>query len=487
MLRLRKNNKPEKEPEKEPAPRAEQVADEAAPEEAKQAVETVAAEPKEGAGAGASLRDRNQLQALRTRLHKKLFDRLNLEEIEVDSPEHREQVRQVLSDLCEEEQTLLDYRGMQRLVQDVHNEVFGLGPLEALLSDPVISEIMVNGPKQVYVERGGGLEVTDVTFQDNAHVLQIIDRIISPLGRRCDETSPMVDARLKDGSRVNAVIPPIALDGPSISIRRFGKKRITIEDYLNFKSIVPEMIEFLKAAVIAKLNVLVMGGTGSGKTVLLNNLSGFIPSKERVVTIEDAAELSLQQPHIVRLETRPPNIEGRGEVTTRDLVRNALRMRPERIIVGEVRGGEALDMLQAMNTGHDGSMTTLHANTTRDAISRLETLIMMSGLELPIKAMRNQISSAINLIVAQSRLQGGARKVVKITEIQGMEGDVITTQDLFEYEQQGVDQNGKAYGRFVCTGMRPKCLERLDAYGVGLDPELFTRRVLMKDSELSKG
>ncbi|MCK6482671.1 MAG: CpaF family protein [Phycisphaerae bacterium] len=427
-----------------------------------------------------------QFQEAKGRLHRKLIERLNLANLEKDSPEHREQVRAVLKDLCEQEESLLDYRSIQRLVDEVHNEVFGLGPLEELLRDPAISEIMVNGPKQVYVERGGGLTLTNITFRDNDHLLQIIDRIVSRIGRRCDETSPLVDARLPDGSRVNAVIPPIALDGPSVSIRRFGKKRITIEDYLNFKSIVPEMVEFLAACVKAKLNILVVGGTGSGKTVLLNNLSGFIPASERVITIEDAAELALQQPHIVRLETRPPNIEGRGEITTRDLVKNSLRMRPERIIVGEVRGAEALDMLQAMNTGHEGSMTTLHANSPRDAIARLETLIMMAGIELPIKAMRAQIASAIDLIVQQARLQGGARKVVKITEVQGMEGDMITTQDLFAYEQQGVDGGGRAYGRFICAGLRPKNLERLASHGVALDPEMFQRRALLLDSEMSR-
>jgi len=426
-----------------------------------------------------------QMEEVKSRLHRKLIERLNLNKLERDSAEHREQVKTVLKELCEAEDALLDYRGMQRLVEEVHDEVFGLGPLEQLLKDPAISEIMVNGPRQVYVERGGGLSLSSVSFRDNDHLMQIIDRIVSRIGRRCDETSPMVDARLPDGSRVNAVIPPIALDGPSVSIRRFGKKRITIEDYLDFKSIVPEMVDFLSACVRAKLNVLVVGGTGSGKTVLLNNLSGFIPTQERVVTIEDAAELCLQQPHVVRLETRPANIEGRGEVMTRDLVRNALRMRPERIIVGEVRGGEALDMLQAMNTGHEGSMTTLHANSARDAISRLETLIMMAGLELPIKAMRAQIASAIDLVVQQARLQGGARKVVNIAEIQGMEGDMITMQDLFTYEQQGVDGSGRAFGRFVCNGMRPRNLERLAAHGCALDPNLFQRRVLMLDSELS--
>ncbi len=486
MLSLKKGEPPDKPPTPAaPVTETPSPAAPPAPAPPQAPVSSGSGAPAEPAEAPPTAERARYLVDLKGRLHRKLIERLNLANLQKDLPDHREQVRAVLADLCTQEEALLDFRARNKLVDEVLNEVFGLGPLEDLLGDPAISEIMINGPKQVYIERGGGLTLTNIQFRDNAHLLQIIDRIVSRIGRRCDETSPMVDARLPDGSRVNAVIPPIALDGPAVSIRRFGKKRITIEDYLRFKSITQEMVDFLAACVKSKLNVLVVGGTGSGKTVLLNNLSSFIPASERVITIEDAAELSLQQPHVVRLETRPPNIEGRGEVTTRDLVKNSLRMRPERIIVGEVRGGEALDMLQAMNTGHDGSMTTLHANSTRDAISRLETLIMMAGLELPIKAMRAQISSAINLIVNQARLQGGARKVVNISEIQGMEGDIITMQDIFTYEQQGVDESSKAYGRFVASGLRPRFLDRLEQHGCKLDPRMFTRRTLMVDSEFS--
>ncbi len=427
-----------------------------------------------------------QLQELKSRLHKKLINRLNLGNLEKDSAEHREQVRSVLTELCEQEEALLDFRSRQRIVDEVLNEVFGLGPLEELLRDPNVTEILVNGPKSVYIERGGMLMLTGATFRDDKHLLQIIDRIVSRVGRRCDETQPMVDARLPDGSRVNAVIPPIALNGPCVSIRRFGSQRITIEDYLRMGSIVPDMVRFLAACVKAKMTVLIMGGTGSGKTVFLNNLSKFIPAHERVVTIEDAAELSLQQPHVVRLETRPTNIEGRGEVSTRDLVRNALRMRPDRIVVGEVRGAEALDMLQAMNTGHEGSMTTLHANNPRDALSRLETLMLMAGLDLPSRAMRGQIASAINIVVMTARLQGGARKAVRISEIQGMEGDVITMQDLYAYEQQGVDPSGRAFGRYVCTGIRPTCLDRLASFGAALDPKMFQQRTLAAEADSAR-
>ena len=332
----------------------------------------------------------------------------------------------------------------------------------------------------MYVERGGRLERSSVTFRDNRHLLQIIDRIVSKVGRRVDETCPMVDARLPDGSRLNAIIPPIALDGPAVSIRRFGRNPLTVEKLLEFKAFTPEMIAFLEACCKAKLNMIISGGTGSGKTTLLNVLSGFIPPDERVITIEDAAELQLRQPHVVRLETRPPNIEGKGEVTARDLVRNALRMRPDRIVIGECRGAEALDMLQAMNTGHEGSLTTLHANSPRDALARLETMIMMAGFEMPVKAMRQQISSAVDIIVQANRLQGGPRRITSICEVTGMEGEIITLSEIFRFVQRGIDEEGRAYGVFVATGIRPQCLPRLEAAGVPLPPELFQERVLME-------
>jgi pilus assembly protein CpaF len=333
----------------------------------------------------------------------------------------------------------------------------------------------------VYIEKGGQLVLTDVKFKDDGHLLHVIDKIVSPLGRRCDEVSPMVDARLKDGSRVNAIIPPLAIDGPSMSIRRFGKDPLTWEDYVRFRSCAPEMVEFLRACVISGLNILILGGTGSGKTTLLNNLSSFIPDDERIVTIEDAAELLLRQPHVVRLETRPPNIEGKGRITIRDLLINALRMRPDRIVVGECRGAETLDMLQAMNTGHEGSMTTLHANNTRDAVQRVETMVMMAGFELPSRAIRQQFASAINVIVQAARLTGGPRKITAITEVQGMEGDVVTMQDIFRFEQDGVGQNGKAYGRMAATGVRPGFLDRLRAAGADVDNDWFAPRDLMVD------
>src|SRR5213594_1977157 len=357
-------------------------------------------------------------------------------------------------------------------------ETFGFGPLEVLLKDPTISDILVNGPHKVYVERRGRLEKTDVKFRDNDHLMQIIDRIVSKVGRRVDETSPMVDARLPDGSRVNAIIPPLALDGPSMSVRRFGANPLKLEDLLNYKAFTPEMAMLMEACIKARLNLLISGGTGCGKTTLLNTLSSFIPGDERIVTIEDAAELQLQQDHVVRLETRPANIEGKGAVGTRELVRNALRMRPERIIIGECRGGESLDMLQAMNTGHAGSMTTLHANTPRDAQARLETMIMMAGMELPIKAMRQQISSAVDLIVQANRLQAGPRKVTTITEVMNMEQDIIIMQDIFRFKQLGIDQNGRAFGQFETTGVRPTFVARLEASGIKLPSNLFQERVL---------
>ncbi|MFO0839694.1 MAG: CpaF family protein [Phycisphaerae bacterium] len=417
-------------------------------------------------------------------IHRKLVEQLDMNKLARDASEElREQVKQVVVALCEEENTLLNGAERQRLAQEILDETFGLGPLETLLKDAKISDILINGPHQVYIERGGRLELTDVRFKDNAHLLHIIDKIVSPLGRRCDEVCPMVDARLKDGSRVNAIIPPLAIDGPSMSIRRFGKDTICWPDYVNFKTCSNEMVEFFKACVHSGLNILIAGGTGSGKTTLLNNLSGFIPQDERIVTIEDAAELQLRQPHVVRLETRPPNLEGKGRITIRDLLVNALRMRPDRIVVGECRGGETLDMLQAMNTGHEGSMTTIHANSTRDAVQRVETMVMMAGFELPQKAIRQQFASAVQLIVQAARLTGGRRKIIAVTEVQGMEGDVVVMQDLFKFEQEGVDSDGRAFGRIVSTGVRPLFMERLLAAGCKVGPELFTPRSLVSDTE----
>jgi pilus assembly protein CpaF len=353
--------------------------------------------------------------------------------------------------------------------------------LELLLKDEKIGDIMINGPRHVFIEKAGRIQRTDISFRDNEHLLQIIDRIVSRVGRRVDETSPMVDARLPNGSRVNAIIPPLALDGPVLTIRMFGSKPLNKEDLLRFKAFTPEMLFLLEACMKARLNVIISGGTGSGKTTLLNTLSSFIQDDHRIVTIEDAAELQLQQEHVVRLETRPPNIEGRGAVTATDLVKNALRMRPDRIIIGECRGAETLDMIQAMNTGHEGSMTTVHANTPRDALSRLETMISMAGLELPIRALRQQFASAVDLIIQASRLQGGPRKVTSITEVIGMEGDTILMQEIFAFRQAGVDANGRAHGEFIATGIRPTFMSRLEYAGCRLPPELFHQRVLLKD------
>ena len=361
----------------------------------------------------------------------------------------------------------------EKLFREILDEITGYGPIQTLLDDADVTEVMVNGPKQVYVEKKGKLVKTDVVFENNDHVLRIIDRIVTPLGRRVNPDHPTVDARLPDGSRVNAVVMPVAIDGPSITIRKFSKERLSVQQLIKFGSLTESMSEFLRACVIARLNIIISGGTGSGKTTLLNVLSSFIPEDERIVTIEDAAELQLQQDHIVRLETRPPNQDGGGGVTIRDLVRNSLRMRPERIVVGEVRGGEALDMLQAMNTGHDGSLTTLHANTPRDALSRLETMSMMAGIDLPIKVVREQIASAVDLIVQQSRLRDGTRKVTQITELAGMEGDTVVLTDIFKFEQTGVNTDGKVLGDLKPTGIRPLFSTRLEAAGFKLRPEIF--------------
>ncbi len=361
----------------------------------------------------------------------------------------------------------------KQLFEEILNDILGYGPIQPLLDDPEVSEVMVNGPRKVYVERKGKLQRTPIMFDDDEHVMRIIERIVLPLGRRVDADRPTVDARLPDGSRVNAVIPPVALDGPTITIRKFRQDRLTVRDLIQFGSLTEFMARFLDACVKARLNIVISGGTGSGKTTLLNVLSGFIPEDERIVTIEDAAELQLQQDHVVRLETKPPSVDGGGEVTIRDLVRNALRMRPDRIVVGETRGGEALDMLQAMNTGHDGSLTTVHANSPRDATARLETLVMMAGLELPLKVVRQQIASAVDLIVQQSRLKDGSRKVTAITEVAGMEGDMIVLSDIFRFEQTGISPEGRVLGELKPTGIRPLFYPRLEAAGLKLGPEVF--------------
>ena len=422
------------------------------------------------------------LEELKQRIHSKLVDKLDLTKVgELEGEILRREIRLVVEHLCDSEDTLLNRSEREQLVSEVLDETFGLGPLELLLKDTTISDILINGPKNIYCERRGKVEKTSVVFRDNDHLMQIIDRIISKVGRRVDETCPMVDARMQDGSRFNAIIPPLALDGACVSIRRFGANPLKLEDLLNYKAFTPEMVMLLEGAIKARLNIIISGGTGSGKTTLLNTLSSFIPNSDRVVTIEDAAELQLQQDHVVRLETRPANIEGKGAITATDLVKNALRMRPERIIIGECRGGETLDMLQAMNTGHEGSMTTIHANTPRDALSRLETLIMMSGFELPLKAMRTQVASAVNLIVQSSRLQGGPRKITYITEICGMEQDTIVMQDIYRYVQDGIDEMGRAFGRFVSTGVRPKFMQRLESAGVRLPASAFRERVMLED------
>jgi len=388
------------------------------------------------------------------------------------SPDVRAHIEELFSTILAEENIVLSRAEKSRLFEQIVAEILGFGPLEILLSDDTVTEIMVNGPKNVYVEQKGRLSRSNVTFENDDHVLRVLDRIVAPLGRRIDESSPTVDARLPDGSRVNAVIRPIALCGPTITIRKFSKKPYTIEDLIRFGSMTAEMAEFLRACVIARLNIVVSGGTGSGKTTLLNVLSSFIPNDERILTIENAAELQLRQEHVVSLESRPPNIEGRGEITIRDLVVNALRMRPDRIVVGECRAGEALDMLQAMNTGHDGSLTTAHSNSPRDTLARLEVMCLMAGMELPVRAIREQVASALNAIVHQERLRDGSRKIVKVTEVQGMEGDIITMSDIFEFEQTGIEA-GKVIGRVRPTGLRPKFIDQIEAAGIHLPPSVF--------------
>jgi len=428
---------------------------------------------------GLAVSNEDRFLTIKRQLHQQLITGMDLSMIgTMNEDELRLEVRRAAEELIRHGSDLLNLSERERLVSEVIDETFGLGPLEPLMRDPTISDILVNGPKVVYVERKGRLEPVNIAFNDDRHLVQIIQRIVGRIGRRVDETCPMVDARLADGSRVNAIIPPLALDGALLSIRRFGVRPLLVDDLRVHKAVTPEMIQFLSACVKARINIIISGGTGSGKTTLLNALSAFIPEDERVATIEDAAELRLQQRHVVRMETRPPNIEGEGEVATRDLVRNALRMRPDRIIVGECRGPEALDMLQAMNTGHDGSMTTIHANDTRDAISRLEMMIGMAGFDLPIWIIRRQVASAIQLIVQVARLPGGVRKIIKISEITGMEGDIISMQDIFGFRQTGVDDDRMTQGHFFSTGIRPHCLERLEISGAGLSMAMFERRVL---------
>jgi pilus assembly protein CpaF len=417
---------------------------------------------------------RQQYLDLRAAVHRKLLNRLNLEALATtDRARAESEIRTLLSQLLSEEPTPLNLAERETLFGEVLDDVFGLGPLEPLLRDPGISDILVNTYRNVFVERAGVLERVTATFQDDRHLLRVIDRIVSGVGRRIDDSSPMVDARLADGSRVNAIIPPLAVDGPMLSIRRFPAERLKAEDLVTLKALTQPMLDFLGHCVRARLNCLISGGTGAGKTTLLNVLSGFISDRERIVTIEDAAELQLRQEHVARLETRPPNVEGKGAIRQRQLVINALRMRPDRIVVGEVRGEEALDMLQAMNTGHDGSLTTVHANAPRDALSRIETMVAMGATSMPEKALRQQIASAIQIVVQQTRMSDGTRKVTSISEITGMEGDIITMQEIYAFEKAGVTQEGKVVGRFRATGVRPKVCERLRACGITLPAHMF--------------
>jgi len=429
--------------------------------------------PGAGNGNGQDGNVQYSFQEMKSRLHRALINRMDLTKL---AALNQDQVHAEVSKLAE---SVLAQEGMplstperDRLVNEVQHELFGLGPLEPLLSDPTISDILVNSYRTIYVERRGKLEATNIAFKDDEHLMRVIERIVSSVGRRIDESSPMVDARLRDGSRVNAIIPPLSIDGPVLSIRRFGAEPLRMNSLIENKALTRDIADMLEMCVKARLNVLISGGTGAGKTTLLNALSAYIPADERIVTIEDSAELQLQQPHVVRLETRPPNIEGRGEVTQRDLVRNSLRMRPDRIVIGEVRGGEAIDMLQAMNTGHDGSLTTIHANTPRDALARLETMIQMTGMRLSDRAMRQQIAAAINLVVQVARLSDGTRRLTAISEITGMEGETITMQEIFQFERTGVDSQGQVIGRFRPTGIRPRFAERLKASGLQL-PRVF--------------
>lgn len=423
----------------------------------------------------------DSFSGLKEKILEKIIKEINISRFkENESKEHDEALEKEISEIVErfldEEGTFITKLEKQKLILEIIDDTIGFGPINQLIIDPTVSEIMVNGPDMVYIEKSGKLMLSDVAFKEEKHVMRIIDKIVAPLGRRIDESSPMVDARLPDGSRVNAVIPPLSLDGPVITIRKFSENPLTVKDLINFGTMTTEVAMVLKACVEARLNIVVSGGTGSGKTTTLNVISSFIPEDERIVTIEDAAELRLAQEHVIRLETRPPNIEGKGEITVRDLVRNSLRMRPDRIVVGEVRSGEALDMLQAMNTGHDGSLTTGHANSPRDMLSRLETMVLMAGMELPVKAIREQIASAVDIIVQQSRLKDGSRRITHITEITGMEGDVITMQDIFVFKQQGRDERGRIIGSLLPTGIKPRFVEKLEDIGIMLPADIFMCR-----------
>ena len=418
-------------------------------------------------------------QSVKAEIHAHIIDEMPdelqrvINNANADPKELRRLVEGMCADAIKENPFAIPLGDRERLVEELISEILGLGPIEPLLKDSSVTEVMVNGPDSIYIERKGRLQKTDVRFRNSEHLMHIIDRIVSAVGRRVDESSPMVDARLADGSRVNVIIPPLSLVGPCVTIRKFSKDVLTVDKMIEFGSFDKRMAEFLENCVRGRLNIVVSGGTGSGKTTLLNVLSSYVPSTERIVTLEDSAELQLKQDHVVTLETRPPNIEGEGEVTMRDLVRNALRMRPDRIIVGECRTGEALDMLQAMNTGHDGSMTTAHANSARDALSRLETMVLMSGMELPLRAIRSQIASAVDIIVQIARLRDGSRKIINIAEVTGMEGDIITLQDLYFFENHGLDKDGRMTGRFLSSGLRPQCIDKLAMNGVNLPPELF--------------
>ncbi|WP_028307564.1 CpaF family protein [Desulfitibacter alkalitolerans] len=415
--------------------------------------------------------EREAYQELKRELHLKIIKEFG--KVETDKEKTDKDIQEKISELIDEQKVYLPRAEKQQLIKDMLDEINGLGPITKLMEDETITEIMVNGPDNVYIERRGKLELTNVRFRDNDHVMHIIEKIVSPIGRRIDESMPMVDARLSDGSRVNCIIPPLALTGPTITIRKFSKEPFTIVDLIRFGTLTPEMAKFIEACVRARLNIIVSGGTGSGKTTLLNCLSSFIGKDERIVTIEDAAELQLSQPHVISLETRPPNIEGTGAITIRDLVRNSLRMRPNRVVVGEVRSGEALDMLQAMNTGHDGSLTTAHANTPRDMLARLETMVLMAGMDLPIRAIREQIVSAVDLIIQQSRMKDGSRKITHITEVLGLEGDIPVLQDIFIYKQDGMMREGKVMGQHKATGIRPKFADKLKGTGVNLSESIF--------------
>src|ERR671913_14696 len=428
-------------------------------------------------GGGSDGTGQHSFQEMKSRLHRTLINRMDLTKLSALSPEQvHAEVSRLAETVLAQEAMPLSVSERDRLVNDVQHELFGLGPLEPLLKDPTISDILVNSFSTIYIERRGKLEATNVAFKDDEHLMRVIERIVSSVGRRIDESSPMVDARLRDGSRVNAIIPPLSIDGPVLSIRRFGAEPLRMSSLIEYKALTKDIADMLQMVVTARLNILISGGTGAGKTTLLNALSAYIPENERIVTIEDSAELQLQQPHVVRLETRPPNIEGRGEVTQRDLVRNSLRMRPDRIVIGEVRGGEAIDMLQAMNTGHDGSLTTIHANTPRDALARIETMIQMTGMSLSDRAMRQQIASALDLVVQVARLSDGSRRVTSISEITGMEGETITMQEIFQYERTGVDGQGQVIGRFRPTGIRPRFAEKLKACGLQL-PRVFFEEI----------